>query len=867
MENFDNNAIYKYLREKNSFIFVNMIEQTYNFCDNLLKMLPKDFSNYTFHDIGHSIRVVGHMTDLIKDRIQEYSDLHLALIVITGLMHDTGMFCSYDERNELKRQIIDDISQISDEDANFKIQEYIREHHAERVSKVLESYKCNNGQNVGSLFVVGNSYNVSDYISQICQSHTESIGWIRSNISVDEQIAVYDFNPQQIAILLRIADNLDIDDRRAPYYIAELLGVKGYSDDEWRKHIPITNYDKVKTSDEGLKLFFRGECKDSSIYRKILEHIDWLETELKAIEDDIKTYKEPYNINIVPDIENSIKTIGFEASSLKFTLDYEKVVHLLMGEKIYGNQRAGLRELLQNSIDAVLVMKEKLKGELISSYSPIISIHMNKTMNSIVIEDNGIGMTESVIKNYFFNIGKSFYVSEEYRKYRLDYSAIGHFGIGFLACFMLSNHVQLETKSIDGEAISIEFEKNSPYITKKKGIKGTFSEGHGTKIYLDYSEIIGGIFENEEELIEYVKELLLIKDYSLFIFSCGNEVEHILQNSSCEADIDLVNKDVGVKCSVTKYPIVLSECKDIVRRDKSHVYIYYIDMMGEEAFISLALLEGVLSDYDFTDLAESDIRQFLADDAGIYIVDSLDALGVDLSEVHEDFLGEVTNKALNRCYLDGRLIYTIVPYISNAAIFREFLAVMDAKGYDSAFKLYKSNLHYIYIPGDKVPSPKILAEMVNEAVDLDEGDMFYEEDEYSHYFSFKPISHYQRVRSINNENAFLSIIKGDSITKLFPKCQAKVYMKGILVSEEPIFLPYLLRGTILSELIINVNSDEYELNVSRNEFNSNSHSRLMKEIVKEIYYDMANTADSILSEDEKEAIVMFAENDLDMLQF
>ena len=42
-------------------------------------------------------------------------------------------------------------------------------------------------------------------------------------------------------------------------------------------------------------------------------------------------------------------------------MDYNAVTNLLMGEHIYGDKKYGLRELIQNSIDACKTMEESAK--------------------------------------------------------------------------------------------------------------------------------------------------------------------------------------------------------------------------------------------------------------------------------------------------------------------------------------------------------------------------------------------------------------------------------------------------------------------------------------------------------------------------
>ena len=94
-------------------------------------------------------------------------------------------------------------------------------------------------------------------------------------------------------------------------------------------------------------------------------------------------------------------------------MDYAAITELLMGKNIYGDRRLGLRELIQNSIDACKLMKE-VKNDYALPIAPSIHITISETNNYVKIWDTGIGMTLDVVKNHFLNIGKSYYKSNEY---------------------------------------------------------------------------------------------------------------------------------------------------------------------------------------------------------------------------------------------------------------------------------------------------------------------------------------------------------------------------------------------------------------------------------------------------------------------
>lgn len=77
---------------------------------------------------------------------------------------------------------------------------------------------------------------------------------------------------------------------------------------------------------------------------------------------------------------------------------------------------------------------------------------MDKESDCFIVKDNGMGMSIEILKNYFLNVGISYYKSNDFILKEYNYNPIGNFGIGFLACFMLSKDVQIKTRHIDSHS-------------------------------------------------------------------------------------------------------------------------------------------------------------------------------------------------------------------------------------------------------------------------------------------------------------------------------------------------------------------------------------------------------------------------------
>lgn len=120
-------------------------------------------------------------------------------------------------------------------------------------------------------------------------------------------------------------------------------------------------------------------------------------------------------------------------------------MELLIGRELYNSDPSVfVRELLQNAIDAVRTRKQ-LDKNLSRNWKPQIIIRTWMDMDGYYwfrIEDNGIGMTEEMIREYFLRVGHSYYNSEQFKADKIrceadeDYKPVSRFGIGILSCFM-----------------------------------------------------------------------------------------------------------------------------------------------------------------------------------------------------------------------------------------------------------------------------------------------------------------------------------------------------------------------------------------------------------------------------------------------
>lgn len=489
---FDDLILVKYLKDINS-PFQETIKSVYNdVIDSLDNRIPAIFPSYTLHNTGHSFRIINYMSKLVED-YTKLSELEIALLICVALLHDVGMAVSTEDMEAIKNDTFS-FSEIKFSamlrllggDVVEATQEYVRRIHGELSGRYVRN-------NLKALLTLPNLPNLdfAEETALICESHTRDYDWIKTHLSIHDIRGDYTFNPQYLACILRLADILDIDGNRTPYRLYKLISPKGRSDDEWRQHFVIFNNDKIISNEKTHQrdIVFHGKSHNADIHRKILNYIDWVEAELTGGLALVAGMKAQYNLPFDEKPKVHIQTEGYTFSGYKMALKFEAISSLLMGEKIYGAKSLGLRELIQNSLDACRIRQENEKtafGE--DPFEPRLRVILDKEKKQVIIKDNGVGMSIDIIKNHFLNIGVSYYQSFEFLLKDLAYKPIGNYGIGFLSCFMLSDKVIVRTRHYQSKhQYLIQLERGNEWtsLTEKEDISF-----FGTEVILDYDQFI-----------------------------------------------------------------------------------------------------------------------------------------------------------------------------------------------------------------------------------------------------------------------------------------------------------------------------------------------------------------------------------------
>ena len=176
---------------------------------------------------------------------------------------------------------------------------------------------------------------------------------------------------------------------------------------------------------------------------------------------------------------------------------------------LYSDKDIFLREIVANGVDAVtkhkklVDMGEAQKEE--GSYT--IKVFTDEKNKTLTVEDNGIGMTAEEVEKYITQIAFSGAADflDKYENASGD-GIIGHFGLGFYSAYMVSENVEIFTKSYkDTPAVRWISDGNSTYK-----IGETEKETRGTKIVMH-------IAEGEEDFLKEYRIRELLRKYCSFM--------------------------------------------------------------------------------------------------------------------------------------------------------------------------------------------------------------------------------------------------------------------------------------------------------------------------------------------------------------
>ena len=177
---------------------------------------------------------------------------------------------------------------------------------------------------------------------------------------------------------------------------------------------------------------------------------------------------------------------------------------------LYSDKDIFIREIVANAADAITKFKKLADmGECAADEGGYrIDVRVDKDAKTLTVEDNGIGMTEEEVEKYITQIafsGAADFLSK-YEKAGGE-GIIGHFGLGFYSAYMVSENIEIFTKSYKEGATAVHWESDgeSTYT-----IEECDRTARGTKIVMH-------IAKEEKEFLEQSTICSLLEKYCAFM--------------------------------------------------------------------------------------------------------------------------------------------------------------------------------------------------------------------------------------------------------------------------------------------------------------------------------------------------------------
>ena len=467
-----------------------------------LSYVPATFPHYTRHTVYHSDEILRQISlilfnENLEPAVESLSSAEVYVMVAAAYLHDIGLVVSDSEKQRILRSsdwerwtahgggtkrwdlikelrasdLGDDTVRhfLADLQMRHLIAEFVRRYHHQRSADLLVQYE---GDLAG--FSFGDPM-LKRTIADVCLSH--GLGWQElddpSRYPNRRDIRGERVNPRFAAILLRLGDLLDMStDRACPLLLNAASPVPADSLAHWTQYQRITH--RLTAPD---RIEVHAECANEKEHRFLRDWCDWLLNELAHARvllprsERHGDWQPP-----VATLEGDNPTISIEPAEgatyipfrWRFELDSSAVMQRLIHD-LQSEKHAFLRELLQNAADATRCkMYENLRAagrptpEFPSKVDQkvrrhhVICVRLQSEDRSnelsgevesrqvLSVEDHGVGMDNMIIQNYLLQIGKSYYVTPQFRE-SYGFAPTSRFGVGFLSCFQAADEITIET--------------------------------------------------------------------------------------------------------------------------------------------------------------------------------------------------------------------------------------------------------------------------------------------------------------------------------------------------------------------------------------------------------------------------------------
>jgi molecular chaperone HtpG len=446
------------------------------------------FDEYTRHDLQHVDAMLKMLEWLVPNSTKErMTPADWLMLVLAIYFHDMGMLVTkeeYKNRNrsgfpgfrdnvlfsndDEGRDYADKVSRLSAEDANrFLYQEFVRANHAARIRAWIDGVGTSQlgvSDRVVSeieklLAPLGETFRTD--LGIVCESHhSDNLDDLsiyrlsRPYGNTDDETA----NLQYAAILLRTVDLLHITRDRTPSIVFRVINpTDPLSQQEWAKQMAVRAVRSQAGRDREGNVILEAPRNTIEVHANFSSEdgffglTSYLSYAANQLDMSYRWAQESLKHGSVFGFpwryidQSFIETRGFLSDQFEFTLDQARILDLLTGHTLYNDTSVVLRELVQNSIDAIRFQRSVLGAKAKDSYSGEVRIRWDSRTRVLEVWDDGTGMTQTIIERHLLKVGASRYQDPKFKELHPDFSPISRFGIGVLSTFMIADSVEIIT--------------------------------------------------------------------------------------------------------------------------------------------------------------------------------------------------------------------------------------------------------------------------------------------------------------------------------------------------------------------------------------------------------------------------------------
>lgn len=472
--------------------------------EDVLKSGGTSPTDFTLHDDQHSFRVAKRMPEIIPQKVfNKLSIYELSLLLLSAYLHDIGMtpkqakvkahrdylltgatkgefILTKAEQKNLQKWLDDNwdglVPPLGEElsvEQRYNLVDHVVTHYARHCHNDWSAEWINHNVPSKELYP-----NWLDDLIDLCKSHhfgKKELEKTRFDGRIVDSEGGF-VNLRYLAAILRIADVMENDPERTPDVIFQHRNIDESSHIYWYKDHNFTLH--VDRGKNGITCSATAQPRNARLHKAVEETLDLIDHELMtcfafASENYFsrcKAMAQPphaYEWSLANHVLRSVEPFkdSYEYIDGAFRPDTHKLLELLSGVELYGDPLIAVRELLQNSFDAV---KESIAIERLELANPNderevemirkrhkVDLRLETKGDSVwlVCTDNGVGMSKDIITRHLLVSGKAkrheiLDLERRCQAKGFSIERTGQFGIGVLSYFMLADCVQIRTRRV-----------------------------------------------------------------------------------------------------------------------------------------------------------------------------------------------------------------------------------------------------------------------------------------------------------------------------------------------------------------------------------------------------------------------------------